>query len=436
MTNNCPALFIAAPASGQGKTTFTAALARYHRNQGRRVRVFKTGPDYLDPMILEVASGHPVYQLDLWMNGEADCKQRLYEAAAEADLILVEGVMGLFDGQRSSADLAQTFGIPIAALIDASGMAQTFGAIAHGLAHYRPGLAFAGVVANRVASPGHAEMLAESLQDIPLLASLMRDEAITLPERHLGLVQAAELEDLEQRLDQAAEQIANTRLAELPAEVEFAPQATTEVPRLLEGLRIGIARDQAFAFIYPANVDLLIAMGAELHWFSPLVDSELPAVDALWLPGGYPELHLQALEANSAMATAIRHHFEQDKPILAECGGLLYLTDRLTDKAGESAAMLGIVPGEATMQPRLTALGMQSVDLGKGEIRGHTYHHSRLETTLEAQHHAIRQRGNQPGEAIYRLKALTASYLHQYFPSNPAAVAGIFKTVNQRLKYS
>lgn len=426
MSNSCPALFIAAPASGQGKTTFTAALARYHRNQGRRVRVFKTGPDYLDPMILEVASGHPVYQLDLWMNGEADCKQRLYEAAAEADLILVEGVMGLFDGQRSSADLAQTFGIPIAALIDASGMAQTFGAIAHGLAHYRPGLAFAGVVANRVASPGHAEMLAESLQDIPLLASLMRDEAITLPERHLGLVQAAELGDLEQRLDQAAEQIANTRLAELPATVAFAPQAAAEVPHLLEGLRIGIARDQAFAFIYPANVDLLIAMGAELHWFSPLVDSELPEVDALWLPGGYPELHLQALEANSAMATAIRHHFEQDKPILAECGGLLYLTDRLTDKAGDSAAMLGIVPGAATMQPRLTALGMQSVDLGSGEIRGHTYHHSRLETTLEAQHHAIRQRGSQPGEALYRLRGLTASYLHSYFASNPQATAQLF----------
>ncbi|MDH5361367.1 MAG: cobyrinate a,c-diamide synthase, partial [Gammaproteobacteria bacterium] len=249
------------------------------------------------------------------------------------------------------------------------------------------------------------------------------------------LVQAAELGDLEQRLDQAAEQIANTRLAELPAEIEFAPQAAAEVPRLLEGLRIGIARDQAFAFIYPANVDLLIAMGAELHWFSPLVDNGLPEVDALWLPGGYPELHLQALEANSAMATAIRHHFKQDKPILAECGGLLYLTDRLTDKAGNSAAMLGIVAGEATMQPRLTALGMQSVDLGDGEIRGHTYHHSRLETTLEAQHHAIRQRGSQPGEAVYQLRGLTASYLHQYFASNPQAIAQIFlKNVKQGLK--
>ncbi|MDH5184857.1 MAG: cobyrinate a,c-diamide synthase [Gammaproteobacteria bacterium] len=426
MNNNCPALFIAAPASGQGKTTFTAALARYHRNQGRKVRVFKTGPDFLDPMILEVASGHPVYQLDLWMNGEADCKRRLYEAAAEADLILLEGVMGLFDGKSSSADLAQAYGIPIAALIDASGMAQTFGAIAYGLAHYRPGLAFSGVIANRVASPGHAEMLAESLQDVTLLASLMRDDAITLPERHLGLVQAAELGDLEQRLDQAATQIAATALADLPPQVEFSSAPSLTLEPLLQGQRIGIARDAAFAFIYPANIDVLEAMGAELAYFSPLHDSRLPEVDSLWLPGGYPELHLQTLADNQSMAQDIRQHFEQGKPILAECGGMLYLTERLTDKQGDTAKMIGLLQGEATMQPRLTALGMQSVDLGAGEIHGHTFHHSLFNSEMAAQHHGIRQRGKQPGEAVYQIHGLTASYLHQYFPSNPQAVAGLF----------
>lgn len=426
MNNNCPALFIAAPASGQGKTTFTAALARYHRNQGRKVRVFKTGPDFLDPMILEVASGNPVYQLDLWMNGEADCKQRLYEAAAEADLILIEGVMGLFDGKSSSADLAQTFGIPIAALIDTSGMAQTFGAIAYGLAHYRKDLVFAGVIANRVASPGHAEMLAESLHDVPLLATLMRDEAITLPERHLGLVQATELDDLQQRLDQAATQIAATALADLPAEVVFEPQIAVAPEPLLKGQRIGIARDDAFAFVYPANIDVLEAMGAELHFFSPLHDTQLPDIDSLWLPGGYPELHLTTLQDNQAMRNDIKKHFEQGKPILAECGGMLYLTEHLTDKEGNGAEMLGLLQGEASMQPRLTALGMQSVDLASGEIRGHTFHHSRLDTKLKVRQHAIRQRGDLPGEAIYQIKALTASYLHQYFPSNPAAVAKLF----------
>ncbi|MBD3610638.1 MAG: cobyrinate a,c-diamide synthase [Gammaproteobacteria bacterium] len=427
MSRHCPALFIAAPASGQGKTTFTAALARYHRNQGRTVRVFKTGPDYLDPMILEVASGHPVYQLDLWMNGEADCQWRLYDAAGAADLILIEGVMGLFDGKTSSADLAQTFGIPIAALIDASGMAQTFGAIAHGLFHYRPDLPVAGVIANRVASEGHAQMLAESVKSIPLLASLMRDESITLPERHLGLVQASELEDLEQRLDQAAKQIANTNLAKLPEPVTFESQAAPEPPPLLQGKHIGVARDEAFAFIYPANIQLLEAMGAKIDYFSPLSDTQLPRVDSIWLPGGYPELHLDTLSNNRSMISSIRQHFEQNKPMLAECGGMLYLTESLTDKQGTAAEMVAILAGSASMQPRLTALGMQSVDLGDGKLHGHTFHHSSFETPLEANFHAVRQRGKTQGEAVYRINRLTASYLHLYFPSNPISVAHILK---------
>ncbi|MDP2266538.1 MAG: cobyrinate a,c-diamide synthase, partial [Thiobacillus sp.] len=153
---HCPALFVSAPASGQGKTTVTAALARRYRDRGLCVRVFKTGPDFLDPMILERASGNPVYQLDLWMGGAAHCRQLLYDAAGDADLILIEGVMGLFDGNPSSADLAREFGIPILAVIDASAMAQTFGAVAHGLATYRAGLPFAGVLANRVGSAAHA----------------------------------------------------------------------------------------------------------------------------------------------------------------------------------------------------------------------------------------------------------------------------------------
>ncbi|WP_442954820.1 nucleotide-binding protein, partial [Pelomicrobium sp.] len=145
----CPALLVAAPASGQGKTTATAALARLHRSQGRRVRAFKTGPDFLDPMILERACGAPVYTLDLWMVGEAECRRRLFEAAGEADLILVEGVMGLYDGEPSSADLAIALGLPVLLVVDASAMAQTFAAVCHGLATYRPGLRVAGVVANR-----------------------------------------------------------------------------------------------------------------------------------------------------------------------------------------------------------------------------------------------------------------------------------------------
>ncbi|WP_413624525.1 hypothetical protein [Luteibacter sp. Lutesp34] len=192
MTRHCPALLVSAPASGQGKTSVTAALARAHARQGRRVRVFKTGPDFLDPMILERASGAPVYQLDPWMGGADDVRARLYDAAGEADLILVEGVMGLFDGAPSSADLAVAHGLPVMAVIDGSAMAQTFGALAHGLASYRRELVLSGVLANRVGSAYHAELLRGSLPPgIDWYGTLPRDVAMALPERHLGLVAGA-----------------------------------------------------------------------------------------------------------------------------------------------------------------------------------------------------------------------------------------------------
>jgi len=397
----CPALLLAAPASGQGKTTVTAGLARYHRNQGRTVRVFKTGPDFLDPMILERASGQPVYQLDLWMVGERDCKAMLYQAAREADLILIEGVMGLFDGTPSSADLAGLFGVPVLALINAHAMAQTFGAVAYGLANYRPGLPFAGVLANRVAGPSHAELLAESLPpDLRYFGWLPRDGEIALPDRHLGLVQAAEIADLEARLESAAALIATTGLAELPPPVCFPEFDVEPPPPLLKGVRIGIARDTAFAFLYPANLDTLRALGAELVFFSPLTDTELPAVDSVYLPGGYPELHLSELAANESMRAALHRHHQAGKPIYAECGGLLYALESLADQEGHRAPMLGLLPGHAALQTKLAGLGMQSVELPEGELRGHTFHHSKLETPLPPLAHGRRQRDGKPGEAV------------------------------------
>lgn len=427
MPATCPALLLSAPASGQGKTTVTAGLARYHRNQGRKVRVFKTGPDFLDPMILERASGQPVYQLDLWMVGEHDSQALLYQAAQEADLILIEGVMGLFDGTPSSADLAALFGVPVLALINAHAMAQTFGAVAYGLAHYRPGLPFAGVLANRVAGPGHADLLAESLPpDLRYFGWLPRDGEIALPDRHLGLVQAAEIIDLETRLESIAARVARTELAKLPPPVSF-PGTTLEPPaQLLKGVRIGIARDTAFAFLYPANLDTLRALGAELAFFSPLADTELPMVDSIYLPGGYPELHLDTLANNASMRESLRRHHQAGKPLYAECGGLLYTIESLADKEGHRAPMLGLLPGHAALQSKLAGLGMQAVELPEGELRGHTFHHSRLETPLEPLAHGRRQRDGRSGEAVYRAGRLTASYLHLYFAGNPAAAARLF----------
>ncbi|HAQ85799.1 MAG TPA: cobyrinate a,c-diamide synthase, partial [Pseudomonas sp.] len=244
-------------------------MARLHTRQGKRVRVFKCGPDFLDPMVLARASGHPVYQLDLWMVGEAESRRLLWEAARDADLILIEGVMGLFDGTPSAADLARQFGVPVLAVVDGSAMAQTFGALAHGLASYQPDLPFAGVLANRVGSSRHGEILRDCLpENLGWFGALPRAESVGLPSRHLGLVQAQELADLDARLDAAADALAASADCSLPAVISFPPPAPETLPKLLSGVRIGVARDAAFSFVYQANLDLLQALGAELLFFS------------------------------------------------------------------------------------------------------------------------------------------------------------------------
>jgi cobyrinic acid a,c-diamide synthase len=432
MSASARALLISAPASGQGKTTVAAALARLAARSGQRVRVFKTGPDFIDPMILERAAGHPVYQLDLWMGGLSHCRDLLYRAARDTDLILVEGVMGLHDGDPSSADLALTFNLPVALVIDGSAMAQTFGAVALGLKNYRPELKFHGVIANRVAGAGHAAMLSESLigpaAAIRYLGALPQDEVLAIPDRHLGLVQAREIADLDERLDRAADAIASgLQLAQTP-EVTFVAgeEAAEPAPPLLTGVRIAVARDVAFSFAYPANLALLQSMGAALAYFSPLRDEVVPPADAVYLPGGYPELHAERLAANRGLHQALRTHVEAGKALLAECGGMMLLFEYLTDLTGRRHAMVGLLPGETAMQSRLQSLALQSARFEAGELRGHSFHHSRLTTPLSPALYGHTQRGT-PGEAVFQHRKLTATYIHFYWPSNPRAVAQLFR---------
>lgn len=421
-------MLISAPASGHGKTTLTAALAHYHRGQGRKVRIFKAGPDFIDPQILSFASGQPVYQLDVWMMGRAHCLDLLYRAAYDADLILIEGVMGLYDGNSSSADLARTLDVPVAVVIDAQGMAQTFAAVAFGLTHYRPGLRVAGVIANKVGSPSHAKLLQEALpDDLPLLAVMAKDAAVGLPSRHLGLLQADEITDLAQRLQRAAELLTDLAPCRLPEPVAFSPVEVPKVPRLLTGKRIAIARDAAFSFIYQANLDCLQALGAKLEFFSPLADAKIPAADGVYLPGGYPELHLKTLADNQSMKQALRDHHRAGKPIYAECGGFLYLLDSLADKEGNQAEMVGLLSGRAYMRSRLTNLGMQSIRLEQGEIRGHSFHYCELESDMEPFACSEPQGQRSKIEGFYRKGSLQASYLHLYFPFNPRQAAGFFQ---------
>lgn len=432
MTVSCPAVLVSAPASGQGKTTVASALARLHARAGRRVRCFKCGPDFIDPGWLELASGAPVHNVDLWMTGEDDIRGRLHEAARDADLIVVEGVMGLFDGEPSAADISARFGLHVLAVIDASAMAGTFGAIAFGLQHYRAQLPWAGVLANRVAGEGHARMLSDALGAAsPWLGAITRDAQMSLPERHLGLIVRDELGDAMQRIDAAADALGRTALADVATlsrwSTAFVEPAPRDAPRLLTGCAIAVARDAAFCFIYAANIDVLNSLGANVVYFSPLAGEPVPHCDALWLPGGYPELHGAALSGATATRDSVRAHVAAGRPVWAECGGMMALFDELEDLSGRRHAMWGVLPGRVRMHERLAAIGPQQLETAAGVLRGHTFHHSTCTTPMEPAGWTTSPGGERRGEALYVRGRVRASYFHAWFASGPAAAAALFR---------
>jgi cobyrinic acid a,c-diamide synthase len=420
------AAIVAAPGSGQGKTWTTAALARRCAREGLRVRVLKTGPDFIDAAILQRASGSPVHSLDLWMCGEDECARRLADAARAADVLLVEGAMGLFDGQPSTADLARRFGLPVLLVVDAGAMAETFGAVVLGLTRYDPDLRVAGVLANRVAGPGHAEMLQRSLRDPRgWCGCALGDPTTSLPERHLGLVMPEEIQDLDARIDRAADGLRGFDLELLPR-VELVSPAALRVARQLEGVTIAVARDPAFCFVYAANLDLLRELGAELSFFSPRDDARLPEANALYLPGGYPELHADALARNASMRASVKAHIDAGKPALAECGGLMLLARTLSTLDGARHEMVGALDLEVEMQPRLMAIGHYRCALAEGALRGHAFHHSSARGSAPPSERADATYGA-AREPVYRRQRLVASYVHWYLPSNPDAAARLLR---------
>lgn len=453
MVKRAPILMVSAIASGQGKTSVTAALARRYQRAGKTVRVFKTGADFIDPMMLEAAAGGAVHSLDLWLAGEDEARAQLERASREADLVLIEGVMGLYDGEPSSADLARAFDIPILLVIDASAMAQTLGAVVLGLRDYGE-VNVAGVIANRVASPGHLAMLKKSLRDVPLLGHLPRQVRI-FPERHLGLVLPEEQQDLDTVLDDlasslqldegawqhlytSARQTVSVDISDGQSEPSI---ESKETEQLLAGKCIAIARDAAFAFIYPANVDCLRALGADLVYFSPLRDEAVPEyADAIFLPGGYPELHAETLSKARLWQASMHRAHNRGLTIVAECGGMMSLASQLVDKNGKSWPMADLLEGSIHLEARLQALGMQFLPTNDGDLRGHSFHFSRFDTRLTparfAMKHSARDvndgllgdelSAEHQGEAVYAMRGLIASYFHAYFPSNPRATAALF----------
>jgi cobyrinic acid a,c-diamide synthase len=333
--------------------------------------------------------------------------------------------MGLFDGEPSSADLARELGLPVALVIDASAMAQTFGAIAHGLSHYDPALRVIGVFAQRVAGAAHRQMLEESLRDTRFLGAAPSLPDTALPERHLGLVMPWELNDFALRVDRATACLAGEPIVHaLPEAVLAAPEPRV-IRRSLTGVRVGVAHDRAFCFVYPENVDVLKALGATVLTFSPCDDRTLPDVDALYFPGGYPELHAEPLARNTGMRASVAAHVERGRPVLAECGGLMYLSRAIVGLDGVRHPMIGALALEAHMGERLRAIGHHHGEFAAGVLRGHTFHYSEMRGDEPASAYSAPERWGRP-EAVYVRGRVVASYVHWYFASQPQVVSALF----------
>jgi cobyrinic acid a,c-diamide synthase len=392
-------LVISAPASGTGKTTLTLALARAYRDRGLAVQCFKSGPDYIDPAFHTAATGRTSVNIDSWAM-RRDTIEALTARGRDADLVLAEGSMGLFDGVAvpgmsgtgASADIAEMMGWPVLLVLDPSGQAQTAAAVAAGLRDFRPGVRIAGVVLNRVASARHEDLIRRAMEGagIAVLGALPRHAPIKMPERHLGLVQAEEYARLDEMIAEAARLVAERvdldALLQLAECTWTAPDATS-LPRIKPpGQRIALARDAAFSFIYPHVVEGWRAAGAEIMPFSPLAD-EGPndGADVCWLPGGYPELHAGTIAANRNFRHALRA-FAQTRPVHGECGGYMVLGAGLIDVQGMRHEMTGLLGLETSFAIRRMHLGYRLAELASdmpghetgARLRGHEFHYATI----------------------------------------------------------
>ncbi|MBR1671629.1 MAG: cobyrinate a,c-diamide synthase [Fretibacterium sp.] len=448
-----PRVLIAAAGSGSGKTTVVCGLLAALRRRGLNFCGYKVGPDYIDPGHQRRAGGCEVYNLDTWMTAPATMGGLFVRTARGLDIAVVEGVMGLYDGGRhgvsSSAEIARLLGLPVVLVIDARSMGESAAAVALGFREYDRSLDLRGVILNRVGSDSHRDMIAGALDraGIPLLGALRRDGALTLPERHLGLTPAEEADETEnaRRVERARATVEagidiDTLLAlarsASPLEAKPLPSA---VP-LAKGVRVAIARDEAFSFYYPDSLMTLEERGAELVFFSPLRDAALPPADGAIFGGGFPEMFAAELEANVSIRRDAAAKAAAGMPILAECGGLMYLSRSLTDFGGRSFKMVGVVPASCRMNSRLQTVGYveataltDTVLCPKGTVlRGHEFHFSSLtkdaaEADFPDAFLLERKRTGETYSGGYARGNVLASYLHLNLLGFPAAAERFLK---------
>ena len=426
-------LIISAPASGAGKTTLTLALARAYRDRGLSVQCFKSGPDYIDPAFHEAATGRVSVNIDSWAMTQ-ETIEALGARGADADLVLTEGSMGLFDGVAmpgvsgtgATADIAAMTGWPVLLVIDPSGQAQTAAAVAAGLRDFRPGVRLAGVVLNRVASPRHEDLVRRALTDagIAVFGALPRHAAIELPKRHLGLVQAEEQKGVDHLIGEAARFIRQhvDLDAVLQSADNWSPRPVSGNANLTPpGQRIALGRDAAFSFIYPHMLEAWRAAGAEISTFSPLADEGPDAsADICWLPGGYPELHAGRLSANRRFQRALSS-FAETRPVHGECGGYMVLGTALTDADGVSHAMTGLLGLQTSFAQRRMHLGYRLAELASpipgyqtgSRLRGHEFHYSTILAQPDAPLALVRDAtGAMIAETGSRRGSVTGTFFH------------------------
>jgi cobyrinic acid a,c-diamide synthase len=443
-------LIIAAPASGSGKTTLTAGLIGALRRRDLVVQPFKCGPDYIDPGYHALAAGRPCRNLDTWLLGPNATRRLFARACSGADLALIEGVMGLFDGfsalddTGSTADVARLLGAPVVLAIDARGMARSAAALVDGFQRFDQRVQIGGVLLNRVGSARHAELCATAIAahtGLPCFGYLPRHDELRLPERHLGLMTTAEAGPWAAVLERVADLLAETcdldgllALARSAPTIDTAPAPPLVVQPSGRPDRpaplIAVAQDDAFSFTYPETRELLESAGARVASFSPMADSGLPPGTAgVILSGGFPELYAEALSRNAALHNALRAAHAAGLPIYAECGGLMYLTEALVDQQGRRWPMVGLLPGQSVMTERLT-LGYRTVRvrhdgplLAQGtSVRGHEFHYSRWEGRPDQlpPAYTILAPGDTEGPPEgAQLGNLIASYVHLHWLARP-----------------
>lgn len=424
--NNFHAFLIGGTNSGCGKTTVTLGILRALARRGFAVAPFKCGPDYIDPLFHQVAAGRASVNLEPYFNNLASFDRY----AADADMAVVEGVMGLFDGQKvgsmagSSGEIAARLKLPVVLTVSARGLSGSLAPLVKGFAAWSRQVNIIGVIANQTGSERHGALLKETLAAAglpPLLGALPRDPELALPERHLGL----STDDLSSvKLDRLADAIEKSVDLDLLLKLAVVPRPAVVVPPLPPvSLRLGVAKDEAFCFYYQETFDLLRQYGVETVFFSPLADRELPPrLDGLYLGGGYPELHAARLSQNQPMLTAIRE-FAQTHSVYGECGGYMYLLDGVTALDGRFYPLAGLLPGRAVMGQKLSALGFREVDGDWGKLRGHEFHYSSLTQVPEPPFlwRAAASDGREFAAGSVRGR-VRGSYIHLHFLSNVEAL--------------